>query len=61
MNWPALLRLAAVRFGVAPAAFWALSLPEWRALVAEPAGPDPLTRREFDALAAACPDEAPRP
>jgi len=52
--WPALLRLAATRFGIAPAAFWRLSLMEWRALTEEePAG---LTRKGFDALMSAWPD-----
>lgn len=56
MNWPALLRLAASRFAIAPAAFWALSLAEWRALTAAPPAPAALSRGEFDALAAAHPD-----
>lgn len=34
-----MLRLAARELGVAPAAFWALSLAEWRALAGEHAAP----------------------
>jgi len=52
--WPALLRLAAVRLGIAPEAFWRLSLPEWRALTDET--PDGLTRTRLDELLAAWPD-----
>lgn len=61
MNWPALLRLAAARFGVAPAAFWQLSLAEWGALTAAAPAPAALSRAEFERLAAAHPDtrEAP--
>lgn len=52
--WPALLRLSARRFGIAPDAFWRLSLAEWRALTDET--PDYLTRAGLDALARAYPD-----
>ena len=37
MDWRALLALAARHFAITPAAFWPLSLAEWRALTA-PAG-----------------------
>lgn len=56
MSWPELLRLAAARFGLSPAQVWALSLVEWRALTAPPAGSAPLGRAAFEALAAAHPD-----
>ncbi len=52
--WPGLLRLAALRFGIGPEAFWRLSLVEWRALVDEPA--DTLNRAALDALVRAWPD-----
>lgn len=52
--WPQLLRLA-VQMGIAPEAFWRLSLAEWRALTAEPS--DALSRRGFEALANRFPDE----
>lgn len=52
--WPALLRLAATRFGIAPEAFWRLSLAEWRALTEE--GPAGLSRQGLEALMAAWPD-----
>jgi uncharacterized phage protein (TIGR02216 family) len=52
--WPALLRLAALRFGVAPDAFWRLSLAEWRALTDET--PDALNRAGLESLARAYPD-----
>lgn len=52
--WAGLLRLAALHFGLAPNAFWRLSLVEWRALVDEPA--DTLNRAALEALARAWPD-----
>lgn len=52
--WPGLLRLAALRFGLAPEAFWRLSLVEWRALVDEPSGA--LNRAGLEALTRAWPD-----
>ncbi len=52
--WPELLRLAALRFGLAPDAFWRLSLVEWRALVDAPSGA--LNRAGLEALARAWPD-----
>ncbi len=55
MNWEALIRRAAVEFHVPPHRVWRLSLKEWRAL-AGPPGPAPLSRAEFDALAAGFPD-----
>lgn len=57
MTWAALLRLAALSYGVAPEAFWRLSLKEWRALC-EDAGAPALGRGGFEALAAAWPDAA---
>ena len=55
MSWAEPLRLA-VRLGVAPEAFWRLSLKEWRALT-EPAPSPALTRAGFDALIVRYPDE----
>ena len=55
--WPAMLR-AALAMGVAPEAFWRLSLKEWRMLTAPAAGEAPMNRAAFDALAARWPDEA---
>lgn len=55
--WPALLRLAAERFGLGPAAFWRLSLVEWRALTAAPAAAEPLGPSDLAALLAAYPDD----
>jgi len=43
-----------VRLGLAPHAFWRLSLREWRALNTSP--PGTLSRAAFEALAAANPD-----
>jgi len=48
---------SAQRFGVAPAAFWRLSLAEWRALIAPPRG-QALTRAAFETLARRYPDRA---
>lgn len=53
MDWPAALRLAA-RLGIAPAAFWRLSLAEWRAL-AGTTGPA-LSRAGLEALLQRYPD-----
>lgn len=44
-GWSQALRQAAA-MGIAPAAFWRLSLREWRALTA-PANRAPLRRSEF--------------
>lgn len=53
--WAAWLRLA-VQLGAPPAAFWRLSLREWRALTATRAS-EALGRSAFEALAARFPDE----
>lgn len=52
--WPAMLASALLR-GLAPEAFWRLSLKEWRALISP--NTDTLSRAAFDALAARHPDE----
>lgn len=52
--WPRLLRLAA-QMGIAPEAFWRLSLVEWRALTGGEA--EALPRAAFDELAKRFPDE----
>ncbi len=54
MSWAAPLRLA-VRLGIAPEAFWRLSLKEWRALTE---APPVLSRADLSALIARYPDEA---
>ena len=54
--WPGLLRLAALRFGLAPNAFWRLSLTEWRALTEAPPTPV-ISRNDLSALIARYPDE----
>ncbi|MCL4716120.1 MAG: phage tail assembly chaperone [Hyphomonadaceae bacterium] len=46
----------AIELGVAPAAFWRLSLREWRALVAPTDAS--LSRAAFEALARRFPDDA---
>lgn len=53
-RWGAWLAHALAAFAIAPAAFWDLSLREWRAL--NGAGAAPLTRSDFTALAARFPD-----
>ena len=53
--WVEMLRVAAVRFHIPPAAFWRLSLTEWRALTESERG-EILTREALDALAKAYPD-----
>lgn len=57
--WPAVLRLAAERFGLPPREVWALSLREWRALAGPPPAAAPLTRAELDALLQLHPDDHP--
>ncbi|RZJ42790.1 MAG: phage tail assembly chaperone [Brevundimonas sp.] len=51
-----MLRLA-LGAGVPPAAFWALSLREWRMLTKPPGGPEPMGRDAFERLTEAWPDE----
>lgn len=48
-GWGASLR-AALGLGLTPAAFWALSLKEWRMLTAGEAGERPLSRAELEQL-----------
>lgn len=50
-----MLRLAVCGLGLTPAAFWRVSLKEWRALTAAETAPA-LDRPGFEALAAAWPD-----
>lgn len=47
----------AARAGVTPAAFWRLSLKEWRLLTEAPGPGLPLARREFEQMAEAWPDD----
>ena len=53
--WAEPLRLA-VRLGLAPEAFWRLSLREWRALTQAPSAPV-LSRADLASLIARYPDE----
>lgn len=55
-RWGEMLRTAA-NLGIRPAAFWRLSLREWRMLTARPSGPEPMGRDAFERLAEAWPDE----
>lgn len=55
MNWAAMLRAAAERFGVTPEAFWRLSLREWRMLTAAPEQAA-MSGGELERLAAQWPD-----
>jgi uncharacterized phage protein (TIGR02216 family) len=54
--WAAMLRRA-VLVGLPPAAFWRLSLKEWRMLVEPGEGPGTMDRRELERLAEAWPDD----
>jgi uncharacterized phage protein (TIGR02216 family) len=54
--WGEMLR-AAARLGVEPAAFWKLSLREWRMLTERPGGLAPLGREDLMRMAEAWPDE----
>ncbi|GAA0643676.1 hypothetical protein GCM10009101_15520 [Brevundimonas lenta] len=50
-----MLRTAAA-LGVQPAAFWRLSLKEWRMLTERPTGAEPMRRCELERMAEAWPD-----
>lgn len=54
-EWAAMLRVAALRLGIAPEAFWRLSLSEWRMLT-EDAGPAAMGRSELERLMREHPD-----
>ena len=54
--WAEMLRTAAL-LGLDPAAFWRLSLREWRLLTDRPAATQPLQRSEFDRMAETWPDD----
>lgn len=56
MNWDAALRRSASEFAIPPHRFWRLSLKEWRGLAGDPASAPPLSRSDFEALAADHPD-----
>lgn len=56
-SWQAALRWA-LAHGITPAAFWQLSLGEWRALTAAPEGAQ-MTRDILTDLQAKYPDNAP--
>lgn len=58
-RWRAWLQLAVLRFGLSPTDFWALSLTEWRTLLAAlaPGAGGALDRAGLEALRAAYPDE----
>ncbi len=43
-------------FRLTPSVFWALSLPEWRALITPPSRGAPLTRDDFEQLMLQHPD-----
>jgi uncharacterized phage protein (TIGR02216 family) len=55
MSWTPLIRHAARDLHIPPAAFWRLSLKEWRALVSEAEAP--LGRAGLEALLENYPDE----
>lgn len=58
-RWQAWFALGVVRFGLRPADFWALTLPEWLALVGSLRATAPIapSRASLEALRAAYPDE----
>ena len=53
--WPRLLAHA-VRIGIAPAEFWALSVREWRWLTRAPGQNAPMARSDLEALSELFPD-----
>jgi len=56
-EWEEALRLAVWRFGLAPAAFWALTLVEWRALTRLHGAAAGLSAAALAGLMQAYPDE----
>ncbi|WP_426026620.1 phage tail assembly chaperone [Brevundimonas sp. TSRC1-1] len=54
--WGEMLR-AAMRMGIAPEAFWRLSLKEWRMLTAAPRGTAPMGRPGLTKLMEDWPDD----
>ena len=58
-RWRAWMALAALRFGLAPEAFWRLGVSEWLALCAAlaPERTSPPERARLEALIAAHPDD----
>ncbi|HEV2651991.1 MAG TPA: phage tail assembly chaperone [Rhizomicrobium sp.] len=50
------MSLGLATFHLTPQTFWALSLPEWRALVTPPPRAMPLARSEFEQLMLQHPD-----
>ena len=53
--WGEMMR-AAMRMGIAPEAFWRLSLKEWRMLTVVSPGAVPMGRGEVEALMRTWPD-----
>ena len=55
--WAGMLRLAGA-MGVAPEAFWRLSVREWRMLTEWPEAAGPMGRSELDEMARRWPDDS---
>lgn len=55
-GWGQMLRTA-LAMGLAPDAFWRLSLREWRMLTSASAGSTPLSRAEFERMREVWPDD----
>jgi uncharacterized phage protein (TIGR02216 family) len=56
MKWDVMLRTA-LALGIAPEAFWRLSVREWRMLIAVDAGAGPMGRGELEQMMGAWPDD----
>jgi len=56
VNWAAMLRTA-LTLGIAPEAFWRLSVREWRMLTAADAGAAPIRRGDLERMMEAWPDD----
>lgn len=56
LDWGGMLRTA-LAIGLAPEAFWRLSLKEWRMLTETPRGSAPLSRTEFERMREIWPDD----
>ena len=56
MKWDVMLRTA-LALGIAPEAFWRLSVREWRILTAADAGVGPMGRDELETMMETWPDD----
>ncbi len=56
-DWPAMMKLGLRQLALAPDCFWALTPAEFAVMLGSDLGPQTLTRRGFEALMDAYPDQ----